>query len=76
VTSLPERVDVECPGCGHEYETWHRRSINLTIEPWAEEGIREATTARCPECGLEVELGTLLFGEREEAEVELATLLD
>ncbi len=35
-------------------------SINLTLEPWTEEELREATWARCPECGLEVELATLV----------------
>lgn len=61
MTSPAVRVEVVCPGCGTEYEAWHRPSINLTLgEEWTEEEIREATTGRCPECGLEVELATLV----------------
>jgi DNA-directed RNA polymerase subunit RPC12/RpoP len=61
VTSPPRQVEVVCPACGHEYETWHRRSINLTLgQGWTEEEIREATSARCPECGHEVEFRTLI----------------
>jgi len=61
MTSPPQRVEVVCPACGHEYETWHRGSINLSLgEEWTEEQIREASTSRCLECGLEIELGTLV----------------
>ena len=61
MTSPAERVEVSCPGCGFEYEAFWRRSINLTLgEEWTEDEIREATTARCPECGLEVALATLV----------------
>ena len=63
MTSAAQRVEVVCPGCGFEYEAWHRPSINLTLgEEWTEEEIRQATTARCPACGLEVDLTTLIVG--------------
>lgn len=61
MTSPAERVRVECPGCGLPYERWHRSSINLTLgQEWTEEEIRDATTTRCPTCGLVIELGVLM----------------
>jgi endogenous inhibitor of DNA gyrase (YacG/DUF329 family) len=60
VTSPPQRIKVACPGCSAEYEEWHRPSINLTLEAWTAEELRDATTARCPQCGLAVELESLI----------------
>ena len=59
MTSPPERIRVECPACGTEFEDWHRASINLNLEQWDADDLREATTATCPACGHVVELETL-----------------
>jgi len=49
-------------GLRSQFEAWHRPSINLTLgEEWTADEIREATSARCPECGLKVELATLIM---------------
>ena len=67
MTSPAVRVGIECPGCRHEYQAWHRPSINLTLgEQWTEEEIEQATSAVCPECGLEVELETLVIEAADE----------
>lgn len=61
MTSPAQLVEVVCPACGHEYEAWHRSSINLSLgEEWTEEEIRAATHARCPECGFEVAFSVLV----------------
>jgi DNA-directed RNA polymerase subunit RPC12/RpoP len=66
LTSPAERVRIVCPACGHEYEALHRSSINTTLgEEWTEEDLRAATHARCPDCGLEVELATLIMEGRQ-----------
>jgi hypothetical protein len=55
-------VEVICPACGDEYDAWYRSSINLSLgDEWTEEQIRKATTARCPQCGIEVALGALII---------------
>jgi endogenous inhibitor of DNA gyrase (YacG/DUF329 family) len=56
MTSPPEQITVECRACGERYEDWFRGSLNLGIEHFSEEYIREATTATCPSCGHVVEL--------------------
>lgn len=64
MTSPAVRIEVVCEGCGVVFEAWHRPSINLTLgEEWTEAEIRAATWARCPKCGLEVELATLVIGD-------------
>lgn len=62
MTTPPERITVECPGCGERYEDWHRRSINLSLgEPWTADELREASTATCPRCSTVVEVDTLVI---------------
>lgn len=66
VTSPVEQIQIECPGCGRVYDDWFRRSVNLGIEGWDEDDpsvqayLRECSTATCPNCGLVVELDTLV----------------
>jgi hypothetical protein len=66
VTSPPERIQVECPRCGREYEDWYRGSVNLDLEGWdandpeVQEYLRECSTATCPRCGHVVELDMLV----------------
>jgi endogenous inhibitor of DNA gyrase (YacG/DUF329 family) len=59
VTSPVEQIRVECPKCGTGYDDWYRPSINLNLEAWDADDLREASTATCPACGHEVELETL-----------------
>ncbi|HXH88715.1 MAG TPA: hypothetical protein VNI55_08935 [Gaiellaceae bacterium] len=66
MASPAERIEVVCAGCGAEYETWHRRSINLILaEELTDDEVRDATSERCPECGLKVELATLIVEAKE-----------
>ncbi len=63
MTSPPEQVEVECPSCGTTYEGWYRASINMMIEDWTDEELREATTATCPSCSHTVHFGGLIVRE-------------
>jgi len=60
VTSPPRSITVECPKCGARYQDWHRASMNLDLDDFDEEYLREASTATCPSCGQVVELDTLI----------------
>jgi len=66
VTSPPEQIEVECPGCGRVYKDWYRASVNLTLEGWdaddpeVKQYLRECSTATCPRCSNVVELDTLV----------------
>jgi hypothetical protein len=60
MTSPVQRITVECPRCHEEFEDWYRASINLNIEHFDDDYIRQASTATCPSCELVVELGTLV----------------
>jgi len=61
LTSPPQKIRVECPRCNRQYDDWYRASINLDLDPWADEAyLREASTATCPDCGHVVELGGLV----------------
>ena len=66
MTSPPEPIEVECPGCGRVYEDWYRPSVNLNVErSYASETevqqlLKESTTATCPGCGKVVEIEALV----------------
>ena len=60
MTSPIESITVDCPACSQTYEDWHRRSVNLDLDAFSEEHVRQATTTTCPTCGHVVELGTLV----------------
>jgi hypothetical protein len=51
---------VRCPKCGTEYDDWTRASINLDLDDFDEEYLREASTATCPSCAYVVELERLV----------------
>lgn len=63
MTSPPERITIVCPGCVHTYTTWWRPSLNLSLEHFTEEYIEQATTGKCPECALVVDLDVLIVDE-------------
>ena len=48
MTSPPRPIRVGCPGCGHEYDDWYRPSLNLDLDDFDEDYVREATTGTCP----------------------------
>ena len=60
--SSPARaIRILCRSCGETFTTFtYRPAINVTLEDWTPEEIRTATTATCPDCGLEVQLTALL----------------
>lgn len=60
MTSPPKQITVECPSCGDRYEDWYRASINLDLDDFDDDYVRQATTATCPDCGHVVELVTLV----------------
>jgi predicted RNA-binding Zn-ribbon protein involved in translation (DUF1610 family) len=66
VTSPVEIVVIDCPGCGERYEDWWRPSINLGIDAFDEDYLREASTGTCPRCGLVVDIGSVLVVEVDE----------
>lgn len=61
MTSPVETVAIECPRCGHRYETQFRASINRQLDPSMNDAyVREMTTGTCLSCGHVAELGALL----------------
>lgn len=60
--SAPARdIEIVCRRCGSSYVCSSYRPIfNRTTEVWTDAEIAEATSAACPECGLEVRLTALL----------------
>jgi endogenous inhibitor of DNA gyrase (YacG/DUF329 family) len=49
MTSPVEQIIVECPKCGLSYEDWYRASVNLDLDPWADEDyLDECSIATCP----------------------------
>jgi len=60
MTSPPEQIEVLCPKCGIRYKDWCRRSLNLSLDDFDDDYIREASTSTCPECGVVVEHDVLV----------------
>jgi len=60
MTGPVEEVTVECPKCGRSYSTFYRGSMNLELDAFDEEYVREMSTGTCPDCGHAVELGALV----------------
>ena len=56
----PEKITIVCPRCSENYPTWHRFSVNLDLDDFDEEYVREMTTATCPACGEVVALSSLV----------------
>ena len=63
MTMPVETIYVECPSCHRSYQDWTRGSMNLDLDDFTEEYIREASTAKCPYCGTVVELATLVVDD-------------
>jgi uncharacterized protein (UPF0212 family) len=62
MTSPVETIEVACPDCGRQYETQFRASMNLQLDNFDDDYVREMSTGRCPACGHVVELGALVVG--------------
>jgi uncharacterized protein (UPF0212 family) len=62
MTSPIQTVQVVCPKCGHRYETQFRASMNLQLDEFEQDYVREMTTGTCPACDCVVELGALIIG--------------
>jgi uncharacterized Zn finger protein len=60
MTSPVTKIEVECPRCASVYEDWYRASINLNLDDFDDEYLREAATATCPTCGHVIDLDTLV----------------
>ncbi|MGH2787211.1 MAG: MJ0042-type zinc finger domain-containing protein [Actinomycetota bacterium] len=64
MTSPAEKVTVRCPRCGHVFDDWYRPSMNLDLDPWADERyLHDCVHATCPACKTEFRIGTLLVVE-------------
>ena len=62
MTGPVEVAHVECPKCGHRYETQFRGSMNVELDDFDDDYIREMSSGTCPECGHVVDLGALVVG--------------
>lgn len=53
MTSPPQIVHVRCVRCGTEFKDWARASINLSLDPEADDPdyLEEAGSVTCPKCG-------------------------
>ena len=60
MTSPSENIKIKCPQCKTVYKDWYRPSINLDLENFDPEYIKEATTATCPRCKTTIELDCLI----------------
>jgi hypothetical protein len=63
MTSPPREISIICPACGYAYKTWLRASINLSLESFSAEYIKEVTSGRCPKCSEIAELDVLIVDE-------------
>jgi RecJ-like exonuclease len=63
MSSPIETITLVCPTCQKQFETWYRASMNLKLDDFDEEYVREATVKTCPRCGAEVRLGSLIVGQ-------------
>jgi DNA-directed RNA polymerase subunit RPC12/RpoP len=63
VTSPIQAIVVVCPCCSRRYEDWYRASINAQLDPGMAadtEYVRDAASAKCPDCGYRVFLDMLI----------------
>lgn len=63
MTSPPEKIIVHCPECGKDYEDWWRPSINLQLDNFDDDYLRQASTSTCPACRHTVNHSVLVVGK-------------
>ena len=66
MTSPPEDITVECPKCGHTYEDWIRRSVNLRLDNFDSDYLERCFSATCPKCHHKVNLDETPFDYKED----------
>jgi predicted RNA-binding Zn-ribbon protein involved in translation (DUF1610 family) len=65
MSSPCEQVRLSCPPCGEAYETWIRRSMNLTLDPSFDDAyLEEMSTGTCPRCGHKVRIADCIVTEK------------
>lgn len=60
MTSPVEEIQVECPRCRTVFKDWWRPSVNLDLDDFDDDYLRQATTAKCPSCGHVVAFDSLV----------------
>ena len=65
MTSPPESLKVESPGCGHLYFDWYRPPVNLSLDDFDDDFLEEVSTTTRPERGIRHNLDAL-FAWRSE----------
>ena len=63
MTSPIETITVECPKCGHTYEDWIRRSVNLSLDNFDSDYLERCFSATCPKCHHKVNLDEIRFND-------------
>jgi hypothetical protein len=63
MTSPVRQVTVKCPACGKRYVTHYRASVNLQLDDFDEEYIKEVTTGTCLHCVQKVAFDALVIDE-------------
>ena len=63
MTTPIEQINVECSGCGHRYEDYYRRSMNLALDDFDDDYLDQMSTTTCPECGVKRSIGSLVVRE-------------
>lgn len=61
MTSPPEEVKIQCPKCKRIFYFWTRPSINLDLDNFDPEYIKQVTIATCPQCKTTIELNNLII---------------
>ena len=67
MTTPIEQITVECSGCGHRYEDYHRRSMNLSLDDFDDDYIEQMSTTICPEYGVKRSIRSLVVREVDNA---------
>jgi len=58
-------IEVECPACGERFVTWHRSSVNLSLdEKWTKKELDEVKFVNCPKCNARYEKDVLVLRVR------------
>ena len=69
MTTPIEQITVGCSGCGHRYEDYHRRSMNLSLDDFDDDYLEQMPTTTCPECAGQRSIGSLVVREVDNTRV-------
>lgn len=70
MSSPPENIRIKCPQCGCIYDDWWRPSINLGLDSFDEDYVKEASESKCPDCGFVVKHDVLVVDKNRIFHVE------